>query len=552
MHFDDLLLILGGFGRYQKIRLFLICLVGILCAFHAMNMVFVGAKPGYQCRIGQTNLSRKEFANTTFEDWERFLRNSGKGCSIYSPSQTYDLIVNGNLTIDGSKVTGDSSLSTESCTDWEYSQDVYGPTIVSEFDLVCSQAWLRSTAKTLYFFGRVIGSVVFGQLSDIFGRKPMFLSGLLSLLVAGCVASAAPSMAVFIPFYILQGAAQTGLYLVAFTMCTELVAPQYRVMAGFMIQGFYSIGYMALSLMSYYIRHWRYIELVITLPVVLFSVYLCILPESIRWLLSKNKIEDATTIIKNVARVNNVELTDTMLENLNDEKEQAEVADGRKYTFIDLFRPLPMLAISINVWFNWFVNAMVYYGLSLGTGNLGGDPYINFCIAGAVEIPAYVLCVLFLNKLGRRWPLCGTMVVGGLSCIVSGFVPSDLVAVKVTFAMIGKFGITASYAIIYLMTAEVFPTVVRNAGMGVSSMTAKIGGMLAPIILELRLVWIPLPLVLFGILSVLAGALALILPETAGKPLPQTIEETISNKSKKVGKEKGDAMPTDDGKNAIC
>ncbi|XP_033741094.1 organic cation transporter protein-like [Pecten maximus] len=552
MHFDDLLVIIGGFGRYQKIRLFLICLVGILCAFHAMNMVFVGAKPDYQCKIGERNLSRKEFANATLQDWKTFLRSAGKGCEIYSPSQTYDLIGSGNLTIDGSKVIGDNILSTEPCTDWEYSQDVYGPTIVSEFDLVCSQAWLRSTAKTLYFFGRVIGSVVFGQLSDIFGRKPIFLTGLLSLLVAGCVASAAPSMAVFIPFYILQGAAQTGLYLVAFTMCTELVAPQYRVMAGFMIQGFYSIGYMTLSLLAYFIRHWRYIELIITLPVVLFSVYLCVLPESVRWLLSKNKIEEARTIIRNVAKVNNVEVSDSMLEDINDRKEQAEVTDGRKHTFIDLFRPLAMLAISVNVWFNWFVNAMVYYGLSLGTGNLGGDPYINFCIAGAVEIPAYILCVLFLNKLGRRWPLCGTMVVGGISCIISGFVPEDLLAVKITFAMIGKFGITASYAIIYLMTAEVFPTVLRNAGMGVSSMTAKAGGMLAPVILELRLVWIPLPLILFGGLSILAGGLALILPETAGRPLPQTVEECLSNKSKTVQKEKWDSKSSNDGKNAIC
>lgn len=67
---------------------------------------------------------------------------------------------------------------------------------------------------------------------------------------------------------------------------------------------------------------------------------------------------------------------------------------------------------------------MVYYGLALGTDNLGGDPYINFMIAGAVEIPAYIMCVLCLNRVGRKKPLTITMIFGGVSCIASAFVPN--------------------------------------------------------------------------------------------------------------------------------
>ena len=70
------------------------------------------------------------------------------------------------------------------------------------------------------------------------------------------------------------------------------------------------------------------------------------------------------------------------------------------------------------------VNSLVYYGLSLGTGVIGGDPYINFCIAGGVEIPAKLLCIASLNKLGRRWPLFGTMALSGIGCIVCGFISS--------------------------------------------------------------------------------------------------------------------------------
>lgn len=68
----------------------------------------------------------------------------------------------------------------------------------------------------------------------------------------------------------------------------------------------------------------------------------------------------------------------------------------------------------------------------------------------------------------------------------------------------------------------------RNIGMGVSSMCARIGGMLAPQILELSRFWAPLPLILFGGLAFLAGALVMFLPETSGRPLPQTIEDAIA------------------------
>ena len=64
----------------------------------------------------------------------------------------------------------------------------------------------------------------------------------------------------------------------------------------------------------------------------------------------------------------------------------------------------------------------MYYGVTLGTGDLGGSPYINFMIAGAVEIPAFFICILLLNKVGRRKLLTGMMVLSGLSSIAAGFV----------------------------------------------------------------------------------------------------------------------------------
>lgn len=48
---------------------------------------------------------------------------------------------------------------------------------------------------------------------------------------------------------------------------------------------------------------------------------------------------------------------------------------------------------------------------------------MNFCIAGAVEIPGNILCILYLNRVGRRLPLMAAMITCGAACIVSGFIP---------------------------------------------------------------------------------------------------------------------------------
>lgn len=63
------------------------------------------------------------------------------------------------------------------------------------------------------------------------------------------------------------------------------------------------------------------------------------------------------------------------------------------------------------------------------------------------------------------------------------FTGSDYLTVAL--AMVGKFCVTAAYSTTYIHTAEIFPTVVRNAGLGGASVFARIGTMVAPYIVVL-------------------------------------------------------------------
>nr|KAG5705621.1 hypothetical protein BaRGS_034819 [Batillaria attramentaria] len=488
-------------------------------------MVFVGAESRFHCALDDVNATWYKLNQS---DLKTLLIPKDATCYRYEPNATLSSVsqITSNVNYNDRDSSNGSVFPTESCpAGYTYSKEQYESTITSQFDLVCSRKFWRSTSKSVFFGGRLAGAVVFGQLSDRFGRRPMFFVGVALLAVAGGVAAAAPSMMVFLPMYFLQGAAHTGAFLVSFTLSTELVGPRYRVEAGFVIQCFYSVGYMSLAGIAYFVRNWRYLEVAITAPALLFVIYWWFLPESVRWLLSRSKHEEAARVLQKVANGNGRELPPDLVKEL---QVDPAMTGTRQYTFIDCVRTWKMARLSLNVWFNWLVNALVYYGLSLNTENLAGSPYINFCIAGAVEIPAYIMCILLLNRVGRRLPLIVTMYLGGVACILSGIIPkhsTGLETFTVVLAMVGKFGITASYAIIYLAAAEVFPTVVRNIGMGVSSMSARIGGILAPVMLETASVTPILPMILFGGLSMLAATLAFLLPETEGRPMPQLLED---------------------------
>ena len=89
----------------------------------------------------------------------------------------------------------------------------------------------------------------------------------------------------------------------------------------------------------------------------------------------------------------------------------------------------------------------------------------------------------------------------------------------------GKFGISGSFAVVWIYASELFPTDIRTNGLAMGSMAGRIGGIISPQINNFyeTIPWLP-PLI-FGALCVMGGVAIFLLPETLGKPLLNTIEE---------------------------
>ena len=173
-------------------------------------------------------------------------------------------------------------------------------------------------------------------------------------------------------------------------------------------------------------------------------------------------------------------------------------------------------------WFNWFTVVMVYYGLSLNADSLiPGNIYINFSVSGLIEFPSYVMCIIVLHYFGRRIPLALMFLSTGIILFISLTLSDPTVLLAVI--SIGKIGIVGVFAIIYLQTAELFPTIIRSTAFGSCSIISRIGSMSAPVVareLEPSIV-----ITIFATLSFIAGILTFFLPETKGMKLPDTMQE---------------------------
>ncbi|NXX19609.1 S22AD protein, partial [Podargus strigoides] len=86
-------------------------------------------------------------------------------------------------------------------------------------------------------------------------------------------------------------------------------------------------------------------------------------------------------------------------------------------------------------------------------------------------------------------------------------------------AVIGKFTSTASFSASYVYTAELFPTVIRQTGVGLCSMSARVSGIMAPLIRLLDQYHRAIPMAIFGSVPVVVGLLCILLPETRGADL---------------------------------
>ncbi|XP_038052307.1 organic cation transporter protein-like [Patiria miniata] len=444
------------------------------------------------------------------------------------------------------------------CTEWEYYAVYNESTIVTDFDLVCDRTILAETAQSIFLVGMLVGSVVFGYLSDVFGRKVILLGTCLANGVFGIVVAFLWSYTSVVILWFLIGMFAQGYNQVQFVMIMELFPTNSRTLAGSLNSMFWGLGVVALTPIAYALRNWRHMQLAISAPCLLAIPLWPILDESARWLLSKGRIEDAQKILHKMARWNGVAppsggflIKETTIDPPSSELSNSldpvlPTPSEKECTFLDVLRTRRVLLNLCIIYFAWINKSSVcffrtYYGASLNSSNLAGNKYTNFLFLGLAEVPGYIIIHFTMTWWGRRPSLCLFFLVSGAASIVTAFLPeqtadgTDLTIVITVVAMLVKLCIVCAYAINLICCTEILPTSVRNIGFGVGAVCGSVGLITAPFVIYLDDFASFLPLTLFGGLCILAAILVPILPETGNKPLPESLEDA-RNIGKKVQK----------------
>lgn len=314
----------------------------------------------------------------------------------------------------------------------------------------------------------------------------------------------------------------------------ELLESNKRVIGGTLIACSYTIGEIWLGFIGMNVSNFRTLLQISYTPLLLIISYFWLIPESVRWLAITGRRQEAARTILRAAKMNSIKLSEKVLDmikatNCNstteEKNESRNVNHEKQQSFFDVFRSKTLLARLLNCSFCWITNAFVYYGLSLNSVNLAGSKYVNFMLVCAAEIPGYFITVMIMERIGRKWSLCGSMVICGLSCLGSEYLPQDEPLIRLILFLIGKSAITVSFTVLYVYSAELYPTNLRSSLMCICSMIGRVGSIAAPQTPLLVRYYASLPLLLFGSISIVSGLLVLRFPETLNTNLPDTIEE---------------------------
>jgi putative MFS transporter len=321
--------------------------------------------------------------------------------------------------------------------------------------------------------GTVTGSVLWGWIADVYGRKASILLSAV-MFVGTSICGAMPSLAWNIAMCFMMGAAAGGMLPVTYALLAEMMPSRHRGWSLVLVGGLGAVGgYFAASGMSALLQPvfgWRILWLA-NLPTGLTLVLLgALIPESAKFLLARGRSEEAEAVMRRFgARAQRAKLP-------------VEAGERGSHALIgfQLYGKLAALSICALSWglinfglLLWLPADLVAKGYSVGVSSR------LLAESALIACPTVFLAALLYSRWSTKWALA-TMIaltlMGLLLVLRLELAGNGSPVLPVALLIVGTNGIIA---IVLPYTAESFPLKVRGRATGWVAAWTKGGGLLA-------------------------------------------------------------------------
>lgn len=380
----------------------------------------------------------------------------------------------------------------------------------------------KSWVLSVGFVGMAIGAALGGYFADRVGRKTVFTATLVIFGLANAGMACSWTLVALLIARFIIGLGLGAELPVASTLVSEFSPNRHRGRMTVLLESFWAVGWIiAAAIGAFVIPNtgdwgWRWALLIGALPLLYAVVTRAHIPESVRFLESKGREDEAEQAVRYFEQASGV----------------APVASPKA-------EPLPAirtrelfghqyLARTVAIWLTWFFVNFSYYGAFTWMPSLLADQFGSLTssfgytlIISLAQLPGYFLAAWLVEIWGRRRTLSVFLAVSAVAAFA--FSQAGSVAAVIGFGMLLSASNLGAWGVLYAVTPEIYPTRLRGAASGAAAAVGRVAAIIAPLLVPWFLTLSggnkTVAFVIFAVAFVLGCIAALCLPERKGLDL---------------------------------
>ena len=400
------------------------------------------------------------------------------------------------------------------------------------FDLYCSKEFFLPLYSTLFFFGGLIGSVLFASIPDKYGRKTIFqiLQVLSLFLQLNILFAVGPWHLIFVYFF-------SGIASYSFGMSSIIIAEYLpRNVSNIIMSicnGSFPLCGIVIGIFFCVFNNMKLL-FIITNIIQLIMTFLSLkyFKESPLWLFSLKLKRRLIETMKEIAKINDreIQFSEWLSKNeanldklLNQNTKEANTDEEIKtYSLKEIFGFNSQKYNLIKAFFCWFMIGSVFYGIILNLAFFKGNFYIICFCSFSGEITGELSSGFLSGMFGRVKVICVNCFISGITMIIVTLNDSSIL-INYLCIYLATMGIASCFNVLFIFTPELFPTPIRGTICGYTYLLSRFGAMVvSPITTNLGIFNTN---ILFSVFCFASGIIISKMPETLGKDLANEIPE---------------------------